>query len=119
MLALARYKELVLEFGEQQISAEQSQEIDRSISGLRLNAETAEGQRAAFAQVASLISAVTSQELDAAENLAAREQARQALGLPLFPDVSVEAQNTGTVEPPILEKKASRLLDVEVVAIYW
>jgi hypothetical protein len=120
ILALLRYKEVILRGFDQPSTEEQLLDMDRAISEMEFNPDTAEGQRAAFAQVRAIIERTAGKSIDATADLAAREQVRKRLGLPLFPDASNNKTQSVAVSAPILiESKKPRLLDVEVVAIYW
>lgn len=119
MVALVRYKDILLATLPTPMSEENIEELDELISECKFNAGTAEGQRAAFAQVKLMIESSANHEIDSATDLAAREQVRKAIKLPLFPDPSVKGQGLVDVQPEVSVDKSSRLLDVEVVAIYW
>lgn len=119
MIAMSRFKDILLDKTNSKTPDSQRIEINRLISELKVNAETAEGQRAAFSLVQSVVEQAISVEIDATEALAAREQVREELGLPLFPMVSGETRNPVVQEALPLKEKSSRLLNVEVVAIYW
>lgn len=119
MIALIRYKDILIGDLSGPVPEGSLEKLDKLISDLKLNASTAEGQRAAFAQVRSMIEAVVDHKIDSPKDLAVREQVRKVVGLPLFPDASVKGQGTPEVHPELPVDKRSRLLDVEVVAIYW
>lgn len=85
----------------------------------RQRGDTASDQRAAFAAVKDELSDLLQLVLDPSKDLELREESRQASGLPLLP--SFAAPTTLTVENPstVNEVTEPRLLDVEIVAIYW
>lgn len=119
MLALVRYKDIVVTRLEQPVSEEESCLIDGRITNLNFDGNTAEGQRAAFAQVMSVIRDVTGKEIDAESDLIVRERVRKTFGLPLFPTPSNKSGSTVAVQTLVTKNDDVRLLDVEVVAIYW
>jgi len=78
---------------------------------------TAVGQREAFSGVNALVTGWTGVEVAPARDLELREAARASCKLPYLPVV----EKASTVRRPVTEvtEMPSRLLDVEVVAIYW
>jgi hypothetical protein len=66
-----------------------------------------------------LIEELTNQNVTSQIDFGARERARKVTNLPLFPDLSASKANEVTTTPVLLEPKKARMLDVEVVAIYW
>lgn len=119
MFALVRYKDVLIETSGLVISEIDLSQIDRMIAELKLEASTAEGQRAAFARVSSMVQIVTGNDIDPTVDLRARERVRTALNLPLFPDLSEKSPQAVAAQSILLESRKPRLLDVEVVAIYW
>lgn len=118
-LALARYKDRLVLGTEHSASEEALFELDRSIATLMLEDTSAEGQRAAFARVKTLVEASIQQEIDPATDFAAREFVRKQLQLPFFPRPRTQDTQPPRIEGAIIEDEAKKLLDVEVVAIYW
>lgn len=118
-LALARYKDNLLSGMEHGVTDSELSELDRSIASLALEDASAEGQRAAFAEVKALIEISTHKQIDTAVDLAARETVRTNLGLPLFPTKKAEDNRSPEIESTVTEERDHNLLDVEVVAIYW
>ena len=118
MTALMRYRELLLCKIPSDLSEDQTREIDRLISELPVNAVTAEGQRSGFSLVKEVIQSVTQQTISPDEDLQVREQVREELSLPLFP-ITTKPESDFDAQTLPLKANSSRLLDVEVVAIYW
>lgn len=119
VLALARYKDSLLSGMQHSVTDAELSELDRSISSLALEDASAEGQRAAFAEVKALIEASTKQQIDTSVDLEAREIVRKNLDLPLFPRTRREQNEVPVFEGCPEEVRDAHLLDVEVVAIYW
>ncbi|MBF7015659.1 hypothetical protein QUC32_28715 (plasmid) [Novosphingobium resinovorum] len=119
LMALIKYKEIILSSLVKKISDTASDNIDRSIALRNFVFETAEGQRAAFSQVKAVIEDVSGEIIAPEADFSARERARKALNLPLFPDFAKSKDSQFTPTPVMLDSKRSRMLDVEVVAIYW
>ncbi|ROT93301.1 hypothetical protein EB810_14475 [Altererythrobacter sp. FM1] len=119
MVALLRYKDLLVAQLDREVSTQEAQEIDRSISNLRLVSNSAEGQRAAFAQTKAVVEDLIGETIDPNADLELRARVRQIQDLPLLPRNSDPQQGEQDSEPVEIEKTDNRLLDVEVVAIYW
>ncbi|MCC5995540.1 MAG: hypothetical protein JJU18_04115 [Oceanicaulis sp.] len=118
-LALARYKDNLISHCELTISDGDSNEIDRLIAQMKVNNDTAEGQRIAFAQTRDIVSSFVQLKISATDDLSIREKVRTALDLPLFP---VDSEPSGQPQEHFRENPKpndAHLLDVEVVAIYW
>lgn len=118
-LALARYKDMLLEQIDYNVADEQLSELDRSITNLSIDSTTAGGQRAAFAAVKAMVENCTNQQVAPSIDLTARNTVRKNLDLPLFPQLSQREKQSAEFKPPEMEKEETNLLDVEVVAIYW
>ena len=119
LTGLTRYKELLLERISQSVADDAARKIDRAISELQVNAGSAEGQRAAFGEVKSVIEKATGERFDPVKDLQLREKVREELNLPLFPVTSTKQDSNPSSQLESLETSPQRLLDVEVVAIYW
>ncbi|WP_454852452.1 DUF6414 family protein [Promicromonospora soli] len=92
---------------------------DLSVAMLKMGTEavSASKERQAFASVRKAIEDASNDELadvDADADLRARQEARSEAGVALL---APEEEKHSVVEPPAPENE--RLLDVEVVAIYW
>lgn len=119
IVALVRYKDLLIAQSGRDVTAEESQAIDKSISNLRFVSNSAEGQRAAFSQTKALVETLIGEGVDADTDLGLREGVRLAQDLPLLPTTPETQQGAQNSEPVEIENTDNRLLDVEVVAIYW
>ena len=119
IFAVSKYKDILLSTITDEIPDALLESIDERISQMAFYSDTAEGQRLAFSQVKALIEELTGQNVTPKIDFSARERARKVMKLPFFPDVSVSEANDVTTPPVLLEPKKSRMLDVEVVAIYW
>ncbi|MFG6476921.1 hypothetical protein ACFXP7_11115 [Microbacterium sp. P06] len=76
-------------------------------------------QRRAFDEVRAAVSQRFQLDaLEPARDLAARQSARSATGLELFPSFAIETQISDEEENG-QERPEERLIDVEVIAIYW
>jgi hypothetical protein len=119
LLALLRYKDLLIAQLSQAISAQDSQEIDKAISDFKFNGNSAEGQRAAFSEVKSFIETSTGEAIDPTLDFEIRDKIRAVQKLPLFPPLSHPNQGADSSVALQIDHSDNRLLDVEVVAIYW
>lgn len=91
--------------------------LDLLIHRLASSASTAAEQRAAFALVRDTIVAEPGEAIDPDRDLALRNEARQSADLPLI--TNAESQAAAMPAAPEVEAGSPRLLDVEVIAIYW
>lgn len=116
--ALYVYRDHFLATSGSTLSADQDSRLTIEIERLLPRASSATGQRSAFQVVHDMLTAETASMIDAAEDSFMRERARNESGLSLFPALSNSTVTIGGDEP---EEQAApaRLLDVEVVAIYW
>lgn len=116
--ALYHYKSLIEQIASNPLSPEQDILVSNEISRLLPRAATATGQRSAFQIIHDMMMAQVPFEIDAEKDSAMRASAREASGLTLFPAMSNSTRTIGgtalTYDGP-----EHRLLDVEVVAIYW
>ena len=116
--ALSEYKDALLRNSGLELTAEQEADVNRAIDALRARAGSVTAQRSAFDRLSELLYAMGLSGLDPAENAALRAHVRSSTGLPLFPALSSGMTTSIGVSQPI-EDDAARLLDVEVVAVYW
>lgn len=80
----------------------------------------ASAQRQGFDQVRDLLTTTLAMEMPTAEaDLAARQEARHRAGLELFPSLMMNPPSSTIGTPLKKEKSEERMLDVEVIAIYW
>lgn len=116
--ALTAYTAALLEEGNKILTESQSQEVDAEIARLQERASSAYEQRAAFGELHTKLVALTDLAIEPTKNLEIRERARNASGLPLFPHLTASALQPSV---PVLAPDVpdERLLDVEVVAVYW
>lgn len=117
--ALRTYKDELLVSAGKELSDDEQRRIEDTIASVQSWSGSVTGQRNAFSMVHLLMSALIEEPLDASQDLELRDRARTSSGLPLFPSLS-QGMTTiigGTATPP--SDDATRLLDVEVVAIYW
>ncbi|GAA3327930.1 hypothetical protein GCM10017711_33620 [Paeniglutamicibacter sulfureus] len=57
--------------------------------------------------------------VDADEDLTMRQHAREIAGLELFPSATTFAETSTETTTKPSSKRAERMLDVEVIGIYW
>ncbi|MPQ93228.1 hypothetical protein [Thioclava sp. JE_KL1] len=119
VLALRRYKDILLQRVGKDSNIDQISDLDRFIADLWFDDSTAEGQRAAFASVKNKVVEITEHEISSDDDLAAREHVRNSLKIPLLSQPSRVVQQKAEIAPPAAKKEKTHLLDVEVVAIYW
>lgn len=118
MAALELYVAAVVAHSGGTLTDDQKAQVNQRIyeTGDRMGSATA--QRSAFAAVAARLFEVADIRADPETDLELRERARIVSGLPLFP--SLESKDSAALEPHLqIERSNTRLLDVEVVAIYW
>ena len=77
------------------------------------------GQRAAFGALTDALEGFLAYRPEAARALALRDAARQKAGLSLFPAVTAAAVTPVSAQSTDDPAEAPRLLDVDVIAIYW
>lgn len=117
--ALHFYKHSYLGQTDIQLEVDQDLEIEKYIDVLKERVGSASMQRSAFEALKKKLSNLTNLEIEADDDLRLREEARNDSGLPLFPSLSET-----TVAPSFLSdhgttKNDLKLLDLEIVAIYW
>lgn len=116
--ALMAYKSILVSGSEATWPAEADAELDRQIERLVGRGTTPTAQRAAFNQMKGFVA--TNLGIDPPNpdvDLAARQQARQTVGLNLFPSLGLSA--TTTSHAATTSERTERIVDVEVIAIYW
>ncbi|MDJ0355666.1 hypothetical protein [Paenarthrobacter sp. PH39-S1] len=117
--ALRTYCDAVLADIGKQLTDDQTVAVDQLIAELKPGATTVSGQRAAFGVLTDTLEELLGCRPEAARALVLRDGARQSAGLSLFPSVPAAAVTevpTQTTDDPA---DGPRLLDVDVVAIYW
>jgi hypothetical protein len=116
--ALRHYRDEFLQLSNQSLSSDQEGELDDEIIRLQSRTMTVSDQRSAFHVVHDFLTAQLGQLVDLSAASDMRANARQKSGLSLFPAQSADTVTIGGTQPPNDELEA-RLLDIEVVAIYW
>lgn len=116
--ALNHYKTAIEQIADNGLLPEQDLLVSNEIGRLLPRAATVTGQRSAFQIIHDMMSAHLQVEIDAEKDSEMRASAREASGLTLFPAMS---NSTTTIGGTAVTRDVSepRLLDVEVVAIYW
>lgn len=117
--ALSNYSELILSAFPEQISEPQNSEIENLIDRLKTRANSSEGQRSAFKSLQNQIEKITSSKIVPEQEIRFREEARLKSGLPQFPTLMNNNGNASNTQNVQSFESDDRLLDVEVVAIYW
>ncbi|MFV1918409.1 hypothetical protein VPH46_03165 [Sphingomonas sp. MJ1 (PH-R8)] len=117
--ALNVYRDLLLAKSGSTLSVDQGDRLAMEIERLLPRASSATGQRSAFQVVHDTLAADTASMIDAGEDSLMRQQARNESGLSLFPALSNATVTIGGNEAVEEQATPARLLDVEVVAIYW
>lgn len=117
--ALYLYRDHVLALCGSTLSPDQDSRLTIEIERLLSRASSATGQRSAFQVVHDMLTADTASTIDAVEDSFLREQARNESGLSLFPALSNSTVTIGGDQVAEEQATPARLLDVEVVAIYW
>lgn len=95
--------------------------LEARISALEKRTSSVSDQRAAFRAVRTLLEELAGVDVDPALDLQLRESARTESGLPLFPALTSEVATPSVPAASTISDDAHgpRLLDIEVVAIYW
>lgn len=117
--ALRAYADALLAESDKKLSKTKRETVDASISVLEKRSTSVSDQRAAFRQVKDLLGELAKVKVAADRDLEIRESARVSAGLSLFPALSATNAAPAIVRAPTDDKDGSRLLDVEVIAIYW
>jgi hypothetical protein len=118
-LALQHYAATFLTTVGQSLGDADRQIVSARIEELKERAGTASGQRSAFATIGAEISTMVGQQVDAEIDARLRESARSSSGLSLFPlQTNADVPSDQAIPPKVLVPD-ERLLDVEIVAMYW
>jgi hypothetical protein len=117
--ALRYYRDQFLALSDHVWSNEQNVELAGEISRLQTRAGTVSGQHSAFKVVHNILTAQLGLDISAESDSAMRARAREASGLSLFPAMSSETITIGGTTTASDDGPEPRLLDVEIVAIYW
>jgi len=118
--ALSGYKDaLVLQLGTAW-PTDADAEFSTLLARLQAGTVSATTQRRAFDSVRTFVADKLAVEVqDANADLAARSAARTSAGLELFPSLAVTPSPEGSPSPKKPVGTDERMLDVEVIAIYW
>lgn len=118
--ALSIYKDKLLSASGSELSAAAETELIVTIADMRAGATSPSKQRQGFAKVKDVINAsVDESVVEDDADLRTRQEARNEAGLSLFPSLEVQPLATHPHVPGSSGDEDERLLDVEVVAIYW
>jgi hypothetical protein len=117
--ALRHYKDLILINANTQLTLEQETKINQEIIQLTSLGATADSQRRAFQLIKNLISDLVGSQIEPNQDAQLREEARKESGLSLFPSMTNASIPPTGRQPDPPSQPSPRLLDVEVVAIYW
>lgn len=118
--ALHEYRTELVKALDCEVDIENQQAFENLVSRLASGQLSPAAQRLAFEEVrASTISLNNLVEVGVDQDLLLRQHAREAAGLELFP-ASTGLSTTPTASSPALPtKRTARMLDVEVIGIYW
>jgi hypothetical protein len=117
--ALRSYQERLEESSGAPLDAAETASLEEALSELPQD-ESPSTQRRAFALVRQRVEKKAgSTLLDAQADLVARQEARDSAGLTLFPAFGSTGRPDNKAESQPRRNEDDRLLDVEVVAIYW
>lgn len=119
MRALLTYKTEILHEVGLELSSEHEGQIFEEIMARRAQGESASSQRAAFSAIKNKISLLTGMSVDEARDLELRELSREKSGLSLFPSAEYSQNSKSRRTNKEVDEDNARLIDVEVVAIYW
>lgn len=117
--ALRTYADALLGKSNQKLTAIERERLDVRIEILGQRASSVSEQRTAFREVKDLLIEFANVEVDPDEDLELREAARSSVGLSLFPALGAAAPVAVATPTPVAPNKIPRLLDVEVIALYW
>lgn len=115
--ALRAYAKALVLRSNETLTRTHKAEIERRIQAVGDRMASVTAQRSAFAAVSDKLSDVLGVTFDPNLEIECREHARIVTGLPLFPALEPKPTQTAVVAP--LPASDARLLDVEVIAIYW
>jgi hypothetical protein len=118
--ALHAYKDKLLVASGSNLDTSVEVELVTTIAELAVESASPSKQRQAFAKIGELINtAVGESSVRGEADLHARQEAREETGLSLFPSLEVQPSTPRSRVSTSHDEKDERLLDVEVVAIYW
>lgn len=117
--ALRTYADALLEESGKKLSRAKRDVLADRVTALERRSSSVTDQRAAFRELKVLLGTLGKVEVSAERDLELREAARAASGLSLFPSLTPAGPTAAVVAQPPNPKDGPRLLDVEVVAVYW
>lgn len=117
--ALHAYKTSVLSETKATLTPEQDAEVLSIILDASERVGSVSDQRSAFALVGQLLASTSKTDLDPTRDLELREAARTQSGLSLFPMIAAPPSSPSPAPLPPSSVVEPRVLDVEVIAIYW
>lgn len=117
--ALYDYSDRFLATSAATLSADQDSRLTMEIERLLPRASSATGQPSAFQVIHDILTADTASVVKPTDDSLMRGQSRNISGLSLFPATSNATITIGGDGPIAEQAPPARLLDVEVVAIYW
>lgn len=116
-VALRTYGRDLIEKLSINVETEQEQTFEVLTNQLAAGQTSPAAQRFAFDQVRVAVMALdNSSTVDAAEDLAMRQNAREIAGLELLSSITATPTESPAKHP---SKRTERILDVEVIGIYW
>ncbi|WP_446684918.1 DUF6414 family protein [Gordonia asplenii] len=113
--ALRRYAELWISDSGLTLTSDQGREVDRAVDDGRDRVQTAEGRRGAFRSIAMILRSA-GVAIAESRDVDFRQNAMQAEGIDAFGHVHPGSVPTPPSLPP---QSIGRLIEVEVVAMYW
>jgi hypothetical protein len=117
--ALRAFSRFVLDGWKIQPTEVQHQGIEQRIIELQSEFSSVSAQKSAFLQLKFKLERDFERKLDLPEYATIRDQARKAAMLPLFPSLTSNENSNQTTTLEETTEKLPRLMDVEVIAIYW
>jgi len=117
-MTLMGYAAMLLAQRDQKLDEEQEALLRKEIKLQSLSVTTAEDQRAAFDAVRRRVRSLVGVRVSPKVDIQLREKSRLEHGLPYFPTAAEPVRQRVEVVQPIF-KSPDRLIDTEVVAIYW
>tara|TARA_R110000851_G_scaffold37912_2_gene97645 strand:+ start:185 stop:1546 length:1362 start_codon:yes stop_codon:yes gene_type:complete len=116
--ALKLYVQRLASHSQKSLTEAQVQQLDRLCEILRTRSSSLSDQSSAFRQVRNEVSAILGFDIASDQDLAVRNSVRDEVGLSWFPLVGANDASPQARRAP-RQITDERLLDVEIVAIYW
>lgn len=117
--ALHYYSRALIKEASAPLTEEAERSIDAQIKRLQMRSATATEQREAFSSVKKIVATFASIDVTAQHDLDLRAESRRASGLALIPSLPRAMPAAAPIQKSDDTSATRRLLDVEVVAIYW